>query len=62
MTATSLLPKIANHAGLDFGMLLEEILGAAQLHAQPGGGRERRMAQLPFSGPERRAANGVERH
>jgi D-alanine-D-alanine ligase len=62
MTATSLLPKIANHAGLDFGTLLEEILGAAQLHAQPGGGRERRMAQTPFAGPERRAANGIERH
>jgi len=61
MTATSLLPKIAGHAGLDFGMLLEEILGAAALHAQPVGSRERRMAQAPFAGPERRAS-GAERH
>jgi D-alanine-D-alanine ligase len=63
MTATSLLPKIAGHAGLDFGALLEEILGAARLHAQPTGARERRVAQLPFSGPERRAgADEAERH
>ncbi len=62
MTATSLLPKIAGHAGLDFGALLEEILGAARLHAQPtGNGRERRVADLPFAGPERRAS-GAERH
>jgi D-alanine-D-alanine ligase len=64
MTATSLLPKIANHAGLDFGLLLEEMVGAAALHAQPVGGaiaRERRMADRPFPGPDRRVG-GVERH
>lgn len=61
MTATSLLPKIAHHAGLDFGVLLEEMLGSAQLHAQAQGFRERRLAQLPFTGPERRLV-GAERH
>jgi D-alanine-D-alanine ligase len=60
MTATSLLPKIAAHAGLDFGALLEEILGSATLHAVPRA-RERRVAQLPFSGPEKRDVE-VERH
>ena len=60
MTATSLLPKIAAHAGLPFGELLEEILGAARLHAVPQG-RDRRMAQVEFDGPDRRVA-GVARH
>jgi D-alanine-D-alanine ligase len=60
MTATSLLPKIAGHAGIDFGALLEEMLGAARLHAQPVGARERRVAQVPYVGPERRAV--AERH
>jgi D-alanine-D-alanine ligase len=36
MTPTSLLPKIAQHAGLSFGDLCVEILGDARLHA---GGR-----------------------
>lgn len=61
MTATSLLPKIAHHAGLDFGALLEEILGAATLHGPPRA-RERRIAQVPFLGPERRGAAEVEPH
>jgi D-alanine-D-alanine ligase len=60
MTATSLLPKIAAHAGLDFGTLLEEILGAATLHCPPRA-RERRVAEIPFVGPDRRAVE-VEPH
>ena len=61
MTATSLLPKIAAHAGLDFGALLEEMLGAARCHAEASGIKERRVAQLPFPGPDRRVG-AVERH
>ncbi|HKA90744.1 MAG TPA: D-alanine--D-alanine ligase [Haliangiales bacterium] len=61
MTPTSLLPKIAHHAGLDFGDLVLEMLGAARLHAHGHGRRERRVAELPYAGPERRAA-GIERH
>lgn len=33
MTATSLLPKIARHAGMDYGTLVERILTSAGLHA-----------------------------
>jgi D-alanine-D-alanine ligase len=60
MTPTSLLPKMAKEAGLSFGELCERMLLGARLHA---GGRtrgERRAAQLPFHGPDRRA--GAERH
>jgi D-alanine-D-alanine ligase len=60
MTATSLLPKIAGHAGLSFGDLLEEILGSAAVHAVPRA-RERRVEQVAYDGPERRIA-GVARH
>jgi len=35
MTETSLLPKIADAAGYEFGQLCEAILGAARLHAAP---------------------------
>ena len=62
MTPTSLLPKIAHHAGLSFGDLLEEMLGAARLHAHGHGRRERRVAQLPYPGPERRTSGLFERH
>jgi hypothetical protein len=61
MTATSLFPKIAAHAGLEFGVLLEEMLGAATLHSVPKA-RERRLAQVAFVGPDRRAVSEVERH
>jgi D-alanine-D-alanine ligase len=61
MTATSLLPKIAAHAGLDFGALLDEMLGAARCHAEVSAVKERRVAQLPFPGPDRRVG-AVERH
>ncbi len=35
MTTTSLLPKIARSAGMDFGDLCEAILASAKLHAAP---------------------------
>lgn len=35
MTPTSLLPKIAEHAGLDYASLCEAILDGATLHAHP---------------------------
>jgi D-alanine-D-alanine ligase len=62
MTPTSLLPKIAHAAGLDFGALVEEILGGAQLSAQGRSRQDRRMQQRPFAGPERRADGVVEPH
>lgn len=36
MTPTSLLPKAADHAGLSFGSLVEEILKSARLHSGTG--------------------------
>ena len=54
MTQTSLLPKIAAHAGLDFGALVEEILAGAHLSATGKGRAERRVTRKPFAGPERR--------
>jgi D-alanine-D-alanine ligase len=62
MTPTSLLPKIAHHAGLSFGQLCEEMLGGARLAAHGHGRRDRRMEQRPFAGPERRATGEVDRH
>jgi D-alanine-D-alanine ligase len=50
----SLLPRIAEAAGMSFGELVEEILCGARLRAH-GRRRERRAAQLGFDGPERRA-------
>jgi D-alanine-D-alanine ligase len=61
MTQTSLFPKIAHHAGLAFGDLVEEILGSAHLTSQ-GKHYERRLEKLPFEGPERRANGVVEPH
>jgi D-alanine-D-alanine ligase len=54
MTRTSLLPKIADAAGLSFEDLCEAILHSASLSNQPRG--ERRQVQRPFTGDERRAA------
>jgi D-alanine-D-alanine ligase len=62
MTPTSLLPKIAHHAGLSFGDLIEEILGGARLWASGKGRSERRVAQAPFVGADRRASGAAERH
>jgi D-alanine-D-alanine ligase len=61
MTPTSLLPKIADYAGYDFGALVEEMLVGAKLHATGTGVRERRVVQRAFVGPERRAV-GVDPH
>ena len=55
MTTTSLLPKIAHHAGLDFPTLVEEILAGASLFAQRTEGGERRLVHRPYPGDERRA-------
>lgn len=38
MTPTSLLPKIAEHAGIDYGSLCEMILEGAELHASMSAG------------------------
>jgi D-alanine-D-alanine ligase len=46
MTPTSLLPKIAEHAGLDYGALCEVILDGARLHAT----LERSPSERPRSG------------
>lgn len=54
MTATSLLPRIAAAAGIDFGELCEAQLMAATLPAHRPRG-ERRIAQRGFDGDERRA-------
>jgi D-alanine-D-alanine ligase len=54
MTANSLLPKIAEGAGLSFEDLVEEILQGARLRAH-GHHRERRALPVAFEGPERRA-------
>jgi D-alanine-D-alanine ligase len=61
MTRTSLLPKIADSAGLAFDELCEAILAGARLHAGRSG-RERRVAQRPFAGDDRRAAAAPDRH
>lgn len=59
MTPTSLLPKIADAAGLGFEDLCEAILAGATLGTRRPTG-ERRIAQRPYPGAERRAA--AERH
>jgi len=62
LTATSLLPKMAHHAGMSFADLAEEILGGARLWAHGRGRRDRRIADRPFEGPERRTNGVAERH
>lgn len=62
MTPTSLLPKIAHHAGLDFADLVEDILGGARLSAHGRGRHDRRVVQRVYEGPERRAGGAIERH
>jgi D-alanine-D-alanine ligase len=62
MTPTSLLPKMAHHAGMSFADLCEEILGGARLWAHGRGRRDRRIADRPFEGPERRQGGVAERH
>ena len=51
MTPTSLLPKIAAHAGIEYGALCEMILDGAKLHANihPKPASERRRSGVTFS-------------
>ncbi len=62
MTPTSLLPKMAHHAGMSFADLCEDILGGARLWANGRGRRDRRVAERPYAGEERRQTGVVERH
>ena len=55
MTPTSLLPKIADHAGISFGELCDLVLAGATLATRRGRG-ERRIVQRPFIGDDRREA------
>lgn len=43
MTPTSLLPKIAEHAGIDYGSLCEMILDGADLHASMSGPKSEKV-------------------
>jgi D-alanine-D-alanine ligase len=51
MTPTSLLPKIAEHAGIDYGALCEMILDGATLHAglKPKPASQRRRSGVTFA-------------
>ncbi len=53
LTPTSLLPKIADAAGISFGELCEQMLASATLGSRRGRG-ERRVLQRPYIGDERR--------
>ena len=53
LTPTSLLPKIADHAGISFGELCEMMLGSATLATRRGRG-ERRILQRSYIGDDRR--------
>jgi len=61
LAPSSLLPRIAEGAGLSFADLVEEILAGACLRAH-GHRRERRTLGLGFEGPERRAGFLAEAH
>lgn len=54
LTPTSLVPKIADAAGISFGELCEVMLAGATLDSRRGRG-ERRIAQRAFVGDDRRA-------
>lgn len=60
LTPTSLLPKIADVAGISFGELCEMMLAGATLASRRGSG-ERRVLQRTFVGEDRREAM-VEHH
>src|SRR5688500_13221965 len=53
LTPTSLLPKIADAAGISFGELCEAMLASATLASRRGRG-ERRVVQRTFVGDDRR--------
>jgi len=63
LTPQSLLPRIAEHAGMSFLQLVEAIMADAKLHtAQQHEDNERRLRQRPHPGPERRLATAVGPH
>jgi D-alanine-D-alanine ligase len=62
LTPTSLLPKIARSAGLEFDDLVEAILHGAGLSALRRGHGDRRGATRPYRGDERRMNSLSEHH
>lgn len=62
LTPSSLLPRIAHAAGLPFDDLIEAIAQGVRLSTIDRGQRDRRIAQRPFYGVERRVAGALERH
>jgi D-alanine-D-alanine ligase len=60
LTPTSLLPKIADAAGISFGELCEAMLAGASLATRRGRG-ERRITQRAFVGEDRRRESPPER-
>jgi D-alanine-D-alanine ligase len=60
LTQTSLVPRIADAAGISFGELCEMMLAGASLATRRGRG-ERRIAQRTFVGVDRRGDAGAER-
>jgi D-alanine-D-alanine ligase len=60
LTPTSLLPRIADAAGISFGELCEMMLAGASLASRRGRG-ERRIAQRAFVGDDRRTGDAPER-
>jgi len=54
LTPTSLLPKIAAAAGIDFAALVEAMLGGAELSTAQRGHGDRRIGRHPFEGDDRR--------
>jgi D-alanine-D-alanine ligase len=56
MTPTSLLPKIAHAAGIEFGELCLAVLAGARCRAGRAGRGDRRAAQRAYDGADRRAA------
>jgi D-alanine-D-alanine ligase len=54
LTPTSLLPKIAASAGIDFPALVEAMLSGARLSIAQRGNGERRVAQRTYAGDDRR--------
>jgi len=61
LTPTSLLPKIADAAGISFGELCEMMLAGASLATRRGRG-ERRIVQRTYVGDDRREAVAAESH
>ncbi len=61
LTPTSLLPKIADAAGISFGELCELMLAGAALSTRRGRG-ERRVLQRKFVGDDRRTERAAEHH